>query len=171
MKRDVTGRIATRIADFLARGERIESVAVQRKLPARTLFPRAVLVTGERVILYRPRLFGRMAVEHFRWRDVRDVAVDERLLGATLRFRATENRSAVVAFLPRVPARRICAMVQEHQERARREESVRLSPRDALPPESSDPAESLGRLERMLSSRLISVREYEAKREEILSRM
>jgi len=174
------GRVRTRLGDILTSGEEIEHVAEQKRLLVAPLFPRALVVTNRRLLLYRPRLFGRMAVEPFPWRDVRDARLDEGVLGATFRFRTGEGRTVEVSLLPQVPARRLTAIAQEREEAAREEERLRdLESKRAAAggfagPAASDPAdpfERLRTLDGMLAARLISAGEYRTRREEILSRI
>lgn len=181
-------KIVSKVKDILTSGEKIEHLVIQKKLVV-NVQPDAVVLTNRRFIVYRPKLFGRVVFEDYLWRDLSDVQLDEGVVGATLKFKATNNRRPELGFLPKVQARRLYAFAQEKEEQVREERRMReLEEKRAAAGgivmhsgpgkgESStrepvlDPVERLRKLKSMLDADLISAGEYEAKRAEIISKM
>ncbi|MDH3217127.1 MAG: PH domain-containing protein [Candidatus Krumholzibacteria bacterium] len=181
-------RICAKVKDILTSEEKIEFIAVQKKL-ALNPSPDAVVLTNRRFILYRPKIFGRVSFEDYVWRDLSDAHLDEGVIGATLKFKATGGRRPSVGFLPKVQARRLYAVAQEKEEKVREERRMReLEEKRAAAggivmhsasDETSadghepirDPVERLKKLKDMLDAGLISPGEFESKRADIISKM
>ena len=172
---DVIGRVQ----DILLRGETVEYVAVQKRLVHNPV-PDALVVTDKRLILYRPQLLGRIKFEDHSWEELHSPGLEEGLVSSTFRVRTVEDELISLGHLPRVPARRVHALAREYEERtrgARRLPSVLAL--DAAPPApvrvmsrkgvKDSPAMSrLRALKRMMDEGLISPREFEERRTEIL---
>lgn len=181
-------QICSRVRDILTSGETIEYVAVQKKLVVNPT-PDAIVLTNRRFIVYRPKLLGRVTFEDYPWRDLSDVHLEERVVGAIIRLKATNGNQPTVAYLPKIQARRLYALAQEREERVREERRLRdleekraaaggivmnstPSHTSATPAgEPQDPVERLKKLKQMLDAGLISPGEYESKRAEIISKM
>ena len=185
---ELVKQIFARVEDILTSDEKVEYVAVQKKLVVNPT-PDAVVLTNRRFIVYRPKLFGRVSFQDYVWRDLDDVHLDEGVIGATLKFKVTNGAWPTVGYLPKVQARRVYAFAQEREEKVREERRVRDleekraaaggvvmhgSPTDArreVTDDTPDPVERLKKLKQMLDSELISPGEYESKRAEIISKM
>jgi len=181
-------QICNRVKDILTSNEKIEYVAVQKKLVVNPT-PDAVVLTDRRFIVYRPKLLGRVNFEDYVWRDLADVHLEEGMVGATITFKATGGRRPSVNYLPKVQARRIYALAQEREEKVREERRLREleekraaaggivmqggagEPGSGASNSSEDPVERLAKLKKMLDAELITPGEFEAKRAEIISKM
>jgi hypothetical protein len=142
--------------------------------------PDALVLTDKRLILYRPQLLGRIKFEDHPWEELHSPELEEGLVSTTFRLRTVEDELLSLAHLPRVPARRVHALAREYEERTRG--SRRLPSVLAL--ESGDPVpvrmvsekgkrdtpemSRLRALKRMMDEGLISPREFERRRTEIL---
>lgn len=183
-------KIRSRVSEILTSEERIEYVAVQKRLVVNRT-PDAVVLTNRRFIIYRPKLFGRVEFEDYVWRDLSDARLDEGVVGATLKFVATNGRRPTVGYLTKTEARRLYAFAQEREEKVREERRMReleekraaaggivmhgpSSPNNASSQDGApvvDPVERLKKLKEMLDAGLLSPGEFEAKRAEIIAKM
>lgn len=129
---DVTERIAREASGILTEGERILAVAPQAAVNS-PLKRDSAIVTTRRLILFRPKLFGRMDLEDFLWQDVTDVGLSTKLLGATLSVTATRRdpggaihpRTGVVDGLDKKAALRVYAEAQRLEQEWREKNRVR----------------------------------------------
>ena len=107
-------KICSKVKDILTSNEKIEYVAVQKKLAVNPS-PDAVVLTNRRFIVYRPKILGRVSFEDYIWRDLSDAHLEEGVIGATLKFKAANGRRPSVGFLPKVQARRLYSIAQEYR--------------------------------------------------------
>ena len=181
-------QICSKVKDILTSEEKIEYVAVQKRMVVNPT-PDAVVLTNRRFIIYRPKLLGRVSFEDFIWRDLSDAKIEEGVIGATLTFKATNGRRPSIGYLPKLQARRLYAIAQEREERAREERRMRdleekraaaggivmhgspATTAGATEERVVDPVERLKKLKEMLDAGLISAGEFEAKRAEIVSKI
>lgn len=179
-------KICSKVGEILTSEERVEYVAVQRR-PVVTPMPEAVVLTNRRFIIYRPKVFNRVTFDDHAWRDLADVQLEEGVVGTTVTFRTTSGGELSVGYLPKTQARRIYAHAQEKEDSVREEhrqrelEEKRASAGGGVTSAverghdrgdaPADPEHRLRKLKGMLDAGLISRREFEAKRAEIMAKI
>lgn len=180
----VVQKVHAKISQLLTCGEELRYVAVQKK-PVINVLPMCVVLTTRRFIIYKPKLMGQVQFEDYIWRDLRNVQLKEDVVGSTLTLYTVDDKTLAVGYLPKVQARRVYAIAQEMEEamleeRRRREmEEKRAAaggiylPGAAAPGALAreDPVQILKQLKDMLDVGLITAPEYDAKKQELLSRM
>ena len=132
MDDDYGRRLDEEIGSILTSGETILAIATQNPINSPINRDSAV-VTSRRLILYRPRLLGRMDLEDMLWQDVTDVRLSSKMLGAILEVTARKRlpSGAVEAAehriegLDRAAARKVYAVAQEMEEQWREKNRVR----------------------------------------------
>lgn len=188
----VVQKIVASVSQILIADERIEYVAVQRRVLSFDPRPDAVVLTNRRFILYQPKLLGGVRFEDYIWRDLADARLEEGLLSATLWLRTQSGRILRVAHLPKPSARRLYAVAQQreqevHEERRSREMEEKRAAAGGILFQSSnvpaavapsgpafpmvDPVNALRQLKELADQGLIQPDEYAAKRAEILRRL
>jgi hypothetical protein len=179
----VVEQVLSKVKHILTTGEEVKYIAVQKKLV--NISPDSVVLTNKRFIIYKPSLTG-ISFEDYPWRDLHDAKIKETLLGAWLSYQTVHGRFVSIDSLPKAQARRLYALSQEMEEKARVERREReledkraaaggvvvqsasaLAPAPAVP----DPLATLQKLKGMLDAGLISQAEYDQKKAEILAAM
>lgn len=161
-------------------------MAVQQR-PVANFSPDAVVLTNLRFMIFRQKVLGRMNFSDYYWRDVKDVHVEENLLGATISFTSLAGPREQVDYLPKAQARKVYRIAQEQEAKAHEYRRALLleekratasqmvinnaignvSPNaDADSP--ADPLVKLQKLKKMLDAGLIEQSEYDAKKSELL---
>lgn len=186
--------VTERVTGILTRDEEVLYVAVQAK-PIINFFPDCVVLTSQRLILYRPKMLGRVDFEDYLWMFLADARLEENIIGSTLSFVISDGRRISMDYLPKDQARCLYSFAQEQEQaslevrRQRRMEEDRAKaggvniqtnvaapapqPLTAAPQAAStpDPMATLRQLKGMLDDGLISAADFEAKKAEILKRM
>ena len=131
-------------------------------------------------------MLGRVDFEDYIWRNLQDAHLKEGMLGATLTMKTVDKRTLTIDHLPKPQARRLYAFAQEMEERMREERRQReMEERRAAagtltigtpaasptPQSADDPVKRLAQIKSMLDAGLITQAEYDAKKNDILSRM
>ncbi len=178
-------KILDKLTGILMSDEDLIYVAVQKK-PAINISPDSVAITSKRIIFCRPKNLGlSMEFQDFIWRDLKDCNLKENMLGATITVKTIHNLTSEIDYLPKVQARKIYSYCQEQEEiqnEIRRQREIEVIKASAgninVPPQQSeekpvqeDPVETLRKLKQLMDNFLITRDEYEAKKQEILSRM
>lgn len=179
-------KVLGKLKGILMNAEELIYIAVQKK-PAINISPDYVAITDKRIIFCRPKNLGlSMEFQDFIWRDLKDCNLKENMLGATITVKTIHNLTSEIDYLPKAQARKIYAYCQEQEEiqneirRQREIEVIKASagnihlgaqqqPEEKPAPE--DPVETLSKLKQLMDRFLITREEYEAKKQEILSRM
>ncbi len=183
-------KILDKLNGILMSGEDLIYIAVQKK-PAINISPDYVAITDKRIIFCRPKNLGlSMEFQDFIWRDLKDCNLKENMLGATITVKTIHNLTSEIDYLPKAQARKIYSYCQEQEEiqneirRQREIEVIKASagninlganqqqqqPTDEKPVQE-DPVETLSKLKKLMDNFLITRDEYEAKKQEVLSRM
>ena len=174
----------SKVKQLLTTDESISHIAVQKKYVAGSI-PDAVVLTNRRVIIYCPKMFGRVNFNDVGWRSIRNAHLEENLLGSTLSFRTTSGKFLKLSKLPKAVSRKLYAYAQEREEQVKEERRVRdleekraaagavvmnAAPGALGAPEASkeDPTERLQKLLQLKESGLITETEYDSKRAEIV---
>ncbi len=181
-------KVLDKLNGILMNGEELTYIAVQKK-PAINISPDYVAITDKRIIFCRPKNLGlAMEFQDFIWRDMKDSNLKENMLGSTLTIKTIHNVTSEIDYLPKVQARKIYSFCQEQEEiqneiRRQREieiikasaGNINLGQQNQTPVEEKqiqeDPVETLKKLKQLMDNFLITREEYEAKKQEILSRM
>ncbi len=191
-------KLLGRINSLLTSQETVEYIAVQKK-PILNFSPECIALTNRRIIFCRPRTFGlSMDFQDYRWVDVLDCHIKEGIVGSTFMMKTTKNFTNMVDYLPKNQARILYQFAQEVEERmhgVRREKSLEtlrasaggVTVNNATPIitqpqqfqqekkplliESEDPFAVLQKLKGLKENGIISPEEFEAKKNEILSRV
>ena len=184
----VVGRILDRVNEILTTNEEVRYIAVQAK-PVVNLFPDCAVLTNRRFIVYRPKMLGRVDFRDFIWRELREVQLQENMIGATISFLTTGGESVTLDYLPKSQARQLYRIAQEQEEAMLEERRHRMmeekragtssivvqtanlpSPAPSAAPQV-DPVQKLQQLKQMLDAGLIAQSEYDAKKADILRSM
>ncbi len=182
-------KILDKLNGILMSGEELVYIAVQKK-PAINISPDYVAITDKRIIFCRPKNLGlSMEFQDFIWRDLKDCNLKENMLGATITVKTIHNLTGEIDYLPKAQARKIYSYCQEQEEiqneirRQREIEVIKASagninlganqqqPSVEEKPVQEDPVETLSKLKKLMDNFLITRDEYEAKKQEVLSRM
>lgn len=181
-------KVLDKLNGILMSDEELIYIAVQKK-PAINISPDYVAITDKRIIFCRPKNLGlSMEFQDFIWRDLKDSNLKENMLGSTLTIKTIHNLTSEIDYLPKAQARKIYSYCQEQEEiqneiRRQREieiikasaGNINLGQQNQTPveekPVQEDPVETLKKLKQLMDNFLITRDEYEAKKQEILSRM
>lgn len=181
-------KLLARVKDLLTKDERVEYIAVQKK-PLVNFSPDCIALTNRRIIFCRPKMFGlSMDFQDYLWKDIADCHIKEELLGAIFSVKTTKGSVNFMDHLPKAQVRQLYRYGQEREEEMReyrRQQTLEHARASAggvvvnngTGPEKSimsipeEPAASLKKLKDLLDNQLIDVKEYDAKKAEILARM
>jgi len=188
-----TERIARDVERVLTEGEKVLAVASQSRIRS-PLKPDSAVVTNRRLILYRPKLLGRMDMEDFLWQDVTEIRIRTEILGAVLTVTAQRReadgtvraRTGVVDGLVRAAALRLYAAAQQLEQEWREKNRIRQmeeerarsggvflhgagAPSGAGAQASVD--DRLAKLKSLHEKGLITDAEYEARKTQIIAEL
>ncbi|MGC5745090.1 PH domain-containing protein [Chryseobacterium sp. NFX27] len=190
-------KLLERINDLITSQEFVEYIAVQKK-PAINFSPDCIALTNRRIIFCRPKNFGlSMDFQDYNWVDIADCHIKEGILGATFTMKTVGNYTNMMDYLPKAQARKLYQFAQEIEEKmrgVRREKDLEVrrasaggvtvnnaTPIIAQPfptsqpvttlIEAEDPFAVLQKLKGLMDNGIISVEEFESKKNEILSRV
>ena len=188
----VVAAIVDRVQQILSSSEEILYVAVQQK-PVINWFPDSVVLTTRRVILYRPKMLGRVDFQDFIWRDLRDVHLSENIIGSTITLKTVKGQSIALDYLPKAQSRVAYRIAQEREEEVFEERRTRdmeekraaaggvfiqnqvptmpSTPSTPVASQNVDPFQKLQQLKQMLDAGLIEAAEFDRKKSEILASM
>jgi hypothetical protein len=183
--------VIEKVRGLLTKNEEIEYVAVQAK-PVVNFKPRGVVLTNRRVIVYSPRLLGADFFDRI-WRDVHDVTITEGFFGSTIKFTLT-GPVQIIDHIPKEDAKRLYAIAQEKEEHSREERRLRemeenrsrssghtvhvggghppaASPGSSQAAGQDDIAVRLQKLKALADQGLITAKDYETKKAELLAKL
>ena len=109
----IVGKIVAVARDYLARGEAVEYVGVQKK-PLLSIAPDALVLTKLHLLIVRTKT---MEVETFDWESVSNVDISERLLTSTVTCTMSGGRKIAIDSMPKKQARRIYSFAQDLEEK------------------------------------------------------
>ena len=183
-------KVAGKLNGVLMNGEEVQYIAVQKK-PAVNLSPDCVALTNKRVIFCRPRNLGlSMDFQDYVWKDIVDCHLREGVLGSEFMLKTIKGQTDKIDYLPKSQARKLYTVAQEQEEQQREyrrqrelEEkraaagnvtvtaSVPTNQQSTQQLQQDDPLASLQKLKSLLDAELISQKEFDAKKADILSRL
>lgn len=181
-------KILERINSLLTSNEQVEYIAVQKK-PAINISPDCIALTNKRIIFCKPKNFGlSMDFKDYNWKDIADCHIKEGIIGSTFTMRTVRNSADMMDYLPKKQARKLYQFAQEKEEemreyrrqkgledkRAAAGGGVVVNNATTLPSKTlqqEDPFTVLQKLKSLLDNGILSQEEFEAKKNEILSRV
>jgi hypothetical protein len=180
-------RVAHEVGGILTANEEILYIALQNKT-ALSLSKDCAAATSNRLIVYRPQIFGRVQFDDFLWEDIADVRLAEGMLASTVTIDVGEDGDDVavrIGNLDKSQARALYAICQQKEQEWREKRRVRQMEEDRaraggvyVQPQTptgatgtEDPVERLAKAKRMLDQQLISEAEYETLKAKILADM
>jgi len=189
-----------KVEQILTAGEKILYIVAQDNPlnPVANISRDCVALTNRRFIIYKPKLLGGASFEDYIWRELGDAHLNEGFARSSITFKTVKGQIIKLDNLPKKGARRIYAVAQEMEEKVLEERRQRameekraaaggvvfqggvptpspppapIQPAAAPTPPPEDPMEILSKLKKMLDADLITQEEYDAKKDDILSRM
>lgn len=189
----VRDEVIARVSSLLTANEEILFTARQIRL-ASPLTQDAGIVTTRRLIIFKPKLLGRMEVLDFLWQDVEDVHLRIHMLSATVSLRGRKKKAdgsfepmaAELSGLDKQQAMALYAKAQEIEEQWREKNRIRqmeeeraraggvyVHPAGAQTKgsegSSDDIERRLTKLKDLCEKGLITDAEYEARKAQIIS--
>jgi hypothetical protein len=174
---------------ILTPNEEIVYIALQNPT-ALTVKKDVVVVTSNRIILYRPGVLGRISFVDFQWRDVVSVTMNQGMLSTEITVQNLSGQTQRVGNLEKEQAKRLYGIAQQFEQEWRERRRVRemeeararsggvflgSMPFSAGPgvPATSEPAEDpvqrMAKAKAMWDQGLITETEYQALKAKILS--
>lgn len=186
----VVEKLMSKVTGLLTSGEEVEYIAVQNK-PIVNLSPDCITLTNKRVIFCRPSNLGlSMNFQDYLWKEIADCHMKEAILGAVFSIKTIRGQLNMLDYLPKAQARKLYQFAQGKEEemaeyrRQRELEDKRAAAGGGITVNTNAPATPhlqdkkeedplivLQKLKTLLESEIISKEEFEAKKEQILSRM
>ncbi len=142
------------------------------------------VATSNRVILYRPGMFGSLNFSDYQWEDIKNVSISEGMIAADLTVELTDGRRARIGGLDKSQVRRLYSIAQQKEQEWREKRRVReleeararaggihmAQPQSAVASGiPDDPVEKLAKAKAMVDQGLISEAEYETLKAKIVA--
>ncbi|PLW79782.1 hypothetical protein C0585_05970 [Candidatus Woesearchaeota archaeon] len=178
---EIIDKVLEEVNHLLTKDEEHLHLARQKK-PIGNMLPSTIIVTNRRIIHHKPTLFG-LTFEDYRWGQLQDVHISEKLLGAELVFTFADN-TVQITHLPKDAAKKIYQIAQEREEEwvgKRRQRNldemraksgaamINVGTNDSAKEESKPDIKSkLRELKEFLEEGLITEEEYNSKKEVLL---
>lgn len=176
--------IASDVAKVLTPSEEILYIALQN-MTALSIKKDCVVVTTNRLLLYRPSVLGRVDFDDFQWQDVKNVKIQQGVLSSELTVETTDGRIGTMSGLDKEQAKRLYGFTQQMEQEWREKRRIRemeearaksggiymSAPEPRAATSAEDPTQKLAQAKRMLDQGLISEAEYETVKAKILSAM
>lgn len=182
----VVEKLVPKVKELLTVNEELQYIAVQSR-PIVNFSPDCVALTSRRFMIVRPKMLGRLQFDDYIWRDLRNVQVQDDLIGATIRFQTVHGDTIAIDYLPKSQAKAIYRFAQLREEdaleerRNRKMEETRAGASQmviqtavqpaapvAAPSAGPTPLERMQQLKQFLEAGLISQAEFDEKRAEIM---
>jgi len=179
-----------KVSQILTADEEIMYVAVQKEIG---FAPDCAVLTNRRLIVYSPTLLGGANFKDHIWRDLKDAHLSEGMIRATFTARTVTGQVITLDKLPKSQGRKLYSIAQQMEEKVREERrnrqmeekraasgGVYLQGNSSFPPAApaasaassqENPVQKLKQLKEMMEMGLITAEEYEAKKNDILSKM
>lgn len=187
-------KIASEVVAILTANEEILYIALQNPT-AMTIKKDAVVVTTNRIILYKPGIIGRISFVDFQWRDVVSVTMNQGMMSSEITVGNTSGVSQKVGNLEKQQAKRLYGIAQQLEQEWRERRRVREMeesrarsggvflgsmpfsagpgvPAPSAPAEpAEDPVQRMAKAKSMWDQGLITETEFQALKAKILSTM
>lgn len=182
----IVEKVVERVSKILSGNEQLQYIAIQQR-PIVNWFPDCIVLTDRRVILYQPKLFGRVDMQDYIWRRISNARLQENIIGSTLTFDVTNGSPIALDYLPKEQARELYRFAQAAEEAATEERRLRKMEEDRAkaggvqimqqigttpqPGGPVDPVQRLQQLKQLLDAGLLSQAEYDIKRAELIKQL
>ena len=181
-------QVARDVATILTANEQILHVAIQNAT-ALSVKKDSAVATSNRLILYRPSVFGGTRFSDFLWEDVQNIRLEEGMLSSELRVELVDGRADTLGGLDKEQARRFYGVCQQKEQEWREKRRIRDleeararsggvhfgapgvmadTPTSGSVP-AEDPVEKLRKAKALLDEGLISEVEYETLKAKIIA--
>ena len=184
--KEALANIAKEVAAILTSDEEILYIALQGRGAVGK--KDAVVATTNRVIAYRPGMFGSIKMKDFQWVDVKDISMSQGFMGGELTITPVVGTLEKVAMLDNDQTKRLYGIAQQQEQDWREKRRVKqmeedrarsggfyMAPTQSAPvpapsaPPPDDPMAKLAKAKAMLDQGLIEPAEYEELKQRILS--
>ena len=175
--------VAREVSKILTPSEEILYISLQTNV-ALSLKKDAVVATSNRLIGFRPGVFGRVVFEDFLWQDVQDAKISQGMLSTEFTVSTAKGETMLVGGLDKDQAKRLYAICQQMEQEWREKRRVRemeearaksggvyLGSMEGAGSAAEDPVVKLAKAKQMLDQGLISEAEYESVKAKILASM
>jgi hypothetical protein len=170
------------VRTILTPTEEILYIAMQN-ITALSVKKDSIVATNNRLIIYRPAVFGGVQFSDYLWEDIADVKLHEGMLAGDLTVHLINGQQESLSGLDKAQVRRLYAVAQQKEQEWREKRRIRDMEEAraraggfhvATPAASSgglleDPVEKLAKAKAMLDQGLISEAEYEAVKAKIIA--
>jgi hypothetical protein len=190
-------KIWQRLNDLLTSDEELLYIAVQKK-PLVNLLSDCVALTNKRILFFSPANFGlSIKCEDFVWKDIIEVYSNEEIIGAVFTVKTTGGMELGVDYLPKIQARKLYQYAQERVQSEREARRLRdleekraesgamlleNAPRVVSQSEQQKPVihkdnstdeltEKLKKLKVLFDNDLITLEDYNQKKQELLKEL
>jgi hypothetical protein len=179
-------QVAQDVATILTPSEEILYVALQN-VTAMSIKKDSAVATSNRLILFRPSVFGSRSFSDFLWEDVQNVTLKDGMLSSELPVELIDGRAETLGGLDKGQARRFYGICQQKEQEWREKRRIRdleeararaggihlgspgMMSGAAAPSSAEDPVEKLKRAKALLDAGLISEVEYETLKAKIIA--
>ena len=163
-----------KILDMLTKGEQITYIAVQKK-PGITLLATCILLTNKRLFICKPSKLG-LTTNYLSldWKDVKTITFNEAFIGSKFIIEPMHGEAITIAYIPKVQGRKLYKYAKEGMEcypnLLSQKSGNAFDVLTTNEPEGSLD-ERLQHLKELFDKQLISLQEYEQKKEELLRQL
>lgn len=180
-------RVAGDVATILTPNEQILFVVLQNRT-AITLKKDSAVATSNRLLLYRPSVFGGRNFSDYLWEDVKNVELKDGMFSSELHVELMDGRTDVLGGLDKGQARRFYGIAQQKEQEWREKRRIRdleeararaggvhfggaVGQSGGAAGSAEDPVERLAKAKAMLDQGLITEAEYETLKAKIIASM
>ena len=121
---DALRRVVDEVARLLTPNEELLYVALQNAT-ALSMKKDCAVVTSNRLILYRPGLFGAANFDDWLWQDVKDVTIKQGMLSTEVTVEGVSGGRSVIGGLDKHQARRLYGLAQQLEQEWREKRRIR----------------------------------------------
>ena len=181
---EVVIKVIERVSQILTEREELVYIAVQQRLIL-NWFPDCIVLTSQRMILYQPKILGRVDFTDYIWRHIHNTKLQENIFGATLSFLAGDGTLVSLDCIPKEQARMLYRHAQAAEEATAEERRLRRMEEDRAKaggvqimqqigtggPQPNDPVQKLQQIKQLLEAGMLTQAEYDQKRAAIIAQL
>lgn len=179
----IVEKTITKIRDMLIQGEVISYIAVQKK-PGVSLLADSIVLTNHRIFICSPAKLGFSTdFKPMDWKDIKTVSFKEALFGAKFTVIPLRGEQINLSYIPKVQARKLYkfskeamesytkALGSQRHDSNKRDQQAQNRSLDEIPESEHALTEKLTKLKSLFDMELITLQEYEQKKEELLRQL
>lgn len=180
-------QVADDVATILTPNEQILYVALQN-MTAMSIKKDSAVATTNRLLFYRPSVFGGRNFSDFLWEDVRNVKLKDGMLSSEIHVEMMDGSTEMLGGLDKSQVRRFYAVAQQKEQEWREKRRIRdledaraksggvhfggMGAQTGAQPANADgPVERLAKAKTMLDQGLVTDAEYEGLKAKIIASM